>query len=85
MYICAYSSRLGARLLLSAKPQFEKQGGEMRLLHPSKHLLLSQTKLLDQRTIALKISLLQISQETTSLTDHLQHTTSGMMIFLVNL
>ena len=45
--------------------------------------LFTQTKSCDKGTITLDILILQVAQETSSLTDQHQQTSAGMMIFLV--
>jgi hypothetical protein len=47
--------------------------------------LLTQTKTPDYRTVALDIPVLHIIEESASLADQLQQTTSGMMVLLVRL
>lgn len=52
---------------------------------PLSSRLLSDTQLLDQRTISFQIGFLQICKKTTSLTYHHQQTTSGMMVLRIDL
>ena len=57
-------------------------------ISPPRHVqlqLLSEFQLLDQCTVTLEILLLQIVKKSSSLTNHLQKASSGMMILLVAL
>ena len=52
---------------------------------PQSEILLSQTELFNNRTVAVDIFLLQISQQVAAMTNHLQHTSAGVEILLVYL
>ena len=69
--------RTQCSMLCHVSKQGEKAGIALRPVHP---LLLSDAQSVDQCTISLDISLLQIVKQTTSLTYHLQQTSSGVMI-----
>ena len=45
--------------------------------------LLAQVQLGDQRTVALDVGLLEVLQQTTTLADHQQQTTVGVVVLLV--
>ena len=73
------------RVLLQLQHIARKTGQKAVRLPPCLQVLLSDAQSLDQGTISLDVILLQIVQQTTSLTYHLQQTTSGMMILRVAL
>ena len=47
--------------------------------------LTSDTKLLDDSSVSVDVLLLEVSKKVSSFTDHLEHTSSGVMIVLVAL
>ena len=81
----APAKHLCAMVLLQLQHIARKTGQKAVRLPPCLQVLLSDAQSLDQGTISLDVILLQIVQQTTSLTYHLQQTTSGMMILRIAL
>ena len=62
-----------------------KGSDRMPLLSTPKIVLLSQSELADDRTVTLDVSLLQIVQKVSSVTDHLLQTAAAVEVLLVSL
>ena len=69
---------------LSDSSKYAQKGRRVAPL-PSVCNLLTDAQLSDDRTVSVDVLLLQVSQQISSAADHLQHTSSGVMILLVYL
>ena len=47
--------------------------------------LLSETELFNDRTVAVDVSLLKVTEKVSSVTNHLQHTAAAVMVLVVSL